>query len=192
MTLEKIETHIGEQARAEADEIAAKTREECERIVAEAKAASEREFDAAVERLKAELANAFDHAIGKVQADHRRALLEERTRILDEVFEKATARLLEREEYWALVRKHLHEVAGLEGTIRCRAEHRDRIAKMVGEVAQKTGKTLPPVSDDPVGIVGGFVLEGERFDLDFSLDAQMEAFRERTLTELLAEAFTKD
>jgi hypothetical protein len=41
-------------------------------------------------------------------------------------------------------------------------------------------------------ILGGFVLESEKFDLDFSLDAQMDAFRERTLTEFLAEAFTKD
>jgi vacuolar-type H+-ATPase subunit E/Vma4 len=186
MTLKKIESHIADKAQAEADATTAKTREECERIVAQATSEAEEEFEGAVARLKADLANDFDQAVGKVQSDHRRALLAERTRILKEVFKKATAKLAAHKDYAALVKKNLGEVAGLDGKIRCRAEDRDAIEKMVKEL-----KDMPPVAEEPVDISGGFVFESEKFDLDYSLDTQMETFREAALTELLNEAFPK-
>jgi vacuolar-type H+-ATPase subunit E/Vma4 len=186
MTLERIESHITEKAQAEADALAEKTREECDAVVAEAKAEADDEYETAVARLKADLANDYEQAVGKVESDHRRALLAARTRILDEVFEKATTKLREHSSYAAIVKKNLSELAGLDGRIRCRAEDKDAIAKMAAEL-----KDMPPVADEPVAIAGGFVFESEKFDLDYSLDTQIETFREAALTDLLNEAFPK-
>jgi len=189
MTLEKIETHVVEEARAKAGEIADATRAECEKIAADAREEADAAFAAAVERLKADLANAFGHAVGKLHADHRLESLRIRTAILDDVFAKARDKLLHDEDYWQLTRAQLRTVAGKTGAVRCRAAHREALARMIDELNAELKEKVPPLADDPVDILGGFVLEGRKFDLDFSLDAQLDAFREKVLSELLVEAF---
>ena len=189
MTLEKIENHIVEEAKAKAGEIADATRAECEKITAAAREEADAAFAAAVERLKADLANAFAQAIGKRHADHRLENLRIRTAILDDVFAKAREKLLHHEDYWQLTRAQLRTVAGKSGTIRCRAEHRETIGKIIDALNAEGKDKVSSLSDDPVDILGGFVLEGAQFDLDFSLDSQLEAFREKVLSELLVEAF---
>jgi vacuolar-type H+-ATPase subunit E/Vma4 len=191
-TLEKIESHILEKTGAEKAQIDADTAAEAREIVEAAHEEADNAYNAAIERTKNALKNAFEHAVGRLEADQRMELLEARTRILEEVFKKATDKLLYSGGYWALTRESLKKVAGMAGRICCRAEHAETIGKMIAELNAELHDKLPPLDKKPLGILGAFVLEGDKFDLDFSLDAQMAAFREKALPEVLAKAFAED
>lgn len=194
MTLEKIENHVIKQAREEAEAITTKTREEARRITAEAREQAEGEYAAAVDRLKGTLDTTLEQEIGKLDGRHRMELLDLKSKILDDVFRQAVEKLLLDDEHWKVTWKHLREVAGQKGQILCRAEHHETFAKKMAEletalVGARHASPLPPLADEPAPILGGFIFRCDKFDADFSLDSQLEAFREKLLPELVARAF---
>lgn len=192
MTLEKIENHIVDEATAEAAGMAADAREQAAKIAADAREEADAELALAVERLKAELANAFDQSIGRLRTDQRLEMLKIKTAILNDVFAAATEKLLHNDAYWQLTRQHLRLAAGQTGEILCRVEQRDVIGGMIDELNAELDGKVPPLADENADILGGFVFRGDRIDLDFSLDSQIETFRARVLPDLMAEAFPED
>jgi V/A-type H+-transporting ATPase subunit E len=189
MTLESIRNHIIEQAKAEASAVAEETRREADRLIAGAHEEVDREFHSAMERLSVELAAALDQETGRLRAGHRMELLKLKSHILDDIFTRAAGKLLSNEEYWERIREHLEEMAGQEGQILCRAEHRERIGRMIKELNGRLERKVPGLARDPAGIRGGFVFQGRAFDVDVSLDSQLDVFREKVLPEFVARAF---
>jgi len=189
MTLEKIESHIVDEAEAKAAEAAAKTSEETERTVSTARQEAEAGYADGAERLKAELAGAFDQGVGQLQSHERLEMLKVKTGILDGLFSKATEKLLFDDGFWQLTRENLKKVAAQKGAIACREDHRETIGKMIDELNAGAGGKIPALADDNVDILGGFIFLGDTFDIDFSLDSQLETFRTQVLPELMAEAF---
>ena len=131
MTLKRIEDHILEQAKAESSTMTEAARKEAERLTSAAREACEAEYAADVDVLERQLKTAFEQETGKLRADGRMELLRLKTRILDDVFRKAARKLLERDHYWDLIRTQLRAVAGREGRIHCRTEHRDAVGKLI-------------------------------------------------------------
>ncbi|HUV38920.1 MAG TPA: V-type ATP synthase subunit E [Planctomycetota bacterium] len=192
MTLEKIETHILSEAEAKATELAKTAREETAKTVADARQHADDDYAAAVARLRAELDNAFGQAVGKLQSRQRLERLRLKTDILENVFRRATDKLLHHDGFWSLTREQLRSTAGEPGTLACRREHRETFAKMIDALNAESDEEVPPLADDDVDILGGFVLRTGKFDVDYSLDAQMETFRAKVLPELLKEAFPEE
>lgn len=192
MTLEKIENHVVSEATARAAELTRQTREEAGKITADVREEADADHASGIERLKADLKNAFDRSIGKLRADQRLEMLKIKTGILDAAFTKAGEKLLTAEGYRAVLRRQLGELAGQEGAILCRARDRKIVGKMIGELNSKLDGKVPPLSEENADILGGFILRGKRMDIDFSLDLQLETFRERVLPELIREAFPEE
>ena len=190
MTLERIESHIMDEARSRASQIEAQGKAQAEHILKTGRERIDKRTDDALARLQAELAAEADKQIAILRARHGMQLLEQKTRIIDHVFQKAADKLLFNERYWSRLREELKKLAGHEGTIRCRAEHKETLAKMRDELNRETGGKMPPLGE-PIAITGGFILEGKSFDVDHSLDAELARFREKVLPELIAKAFAE-
>jgi len=189
MTLENIRNHIIEQAKAEASRAREETLREADRIIASAREEADREFHSAIERLQAELDAALDQETGRLRAAQRMELLKLKSRILDEIFARAAGKLLSNERYWERVREQLEELAGQEGQVLCRSEDRERVSRIIRELNGRLDRKVPGLARDPAGIRGGFVFQGRGFDVDVSLDSQLEVFREKVLPELVAKTF---
>jgi len=116
-------------------------------------------------------------------------MLKLKTAILDDVFEQATRKLLFDDGYWQLTRRYLRSMAGQKGEILCRSEHRETLGRAIDELNAEVTEKIPPLSEETVDILGGFILRGDKFDVDYSLDSQLETFRTKVLPELMAEAF---
>ena len=187
--LKNIQQHILERAGGEADEICAEAKTRAERIVSAGRERIETETSDDIERLKTKLAAEAGKQLAILRARHRMQLLEQKTRIIDQVFRKVADKLLFNDGYWARLRGKLEDLAGHEGTIRCRAEHAETLGKIIDELNKETNGKMPPLGEEPVSIAGGFVLEGTSFDVDESLDAELANFREKVLPELIQKAF---
>jgi len=192
MTLKRIEDHILDQAKAEASTMTEAARQEADRLTSAAREQCEAEYAAAVEGLQRQLKTTFEQETGKLRADCGMELLRLKTRILDDIFRKAARKLLERDDFWNLVQRQLKEVAGREGRVHCRADHRDAVGKLIDEINGASEQKIAPLAEEPVDITGGFVFRGAQFDIDYSLDSQLADFREKTLPELIARAFPEE
>ena len=189
MTLKHIEDHILEQAKAEAAAIMDAARRTSGEIVSAARRKADEEYAAAIARVKEELKTESDRVLAARQAECRMELLKLKSRILDDIFAGAREKLLASDAYRRLVREQLRSLAGEAGQILCRVEDRKTIAAMLSELGREPSRKLPDLAEEPADIAGGFILRGDAFDLDFSLDSQLEALRTEVRPELIAEAF---
>ena len=189
MTLEKIQDHVLQKARAEAAALVDEARKKADAELAAARDEADRKLKAALDRLQAELDGALDREVSGLRASRGQEILVDKSRVLDDAFKRAAERLLASPAYWDLVRRRLAELAGQKGELLCRAEHRDAVAKLVDELHRETGGKMPPLAKDSANILGGFILRGERVDIDFTLESELAVLRERILPELAAKAF---
>ena len=192
MTLERIENHIIEKAKAEGEAIAQGAAEEAACITRAAREEADAAYGAAIEQSKSRLSAEFEQTLGRARAAGRMELLKRKSAILDDILTKTQGKLLAGEEYWKRVREQLRSLAGHEGHILCGADHRERIAKMIKELNGDLSEKVPALAKEPGDISGGFILTGDKYDVDFSLASQLEALREKILPELIAKAFPED
>jgi len=192
MTLERIENHIIEKAETEAEAIAHEAAEEAGRITGSAREEADAAFHAAIEQAKSQLSAEFEKALGQARTAGRMELLKRKSAILYDIFAKTAERLIANEEYWKCLREQLKGLAGQKGTILCAADHREKIAEMIKELNGELSEKVPSAAKEPADISGGFILTGDEYDVDFSLDSQLEALREKILPELIAKAFPED
>ena len=76
-------------------------------------------------------------------------------------------------------------VAGEEGSLVPAQEDRPALAELLS-AQDRSGHRL---SDDSLPLRGGFVLQGDRVDIDLSLDAQLVELKADILPELAAKTF---
>lgn len=194
MTLDNIRNHVIEQAKSETSRARDETRREADRLLANTREEADREFRLAVERLQAELDAALEQETGRLRTEHRMELLKLKSAILDDVFTAAARKLLLSEKYWERTRRQLEELTGQEGQVFCRAEHRERLDRMIREFNARPGAKAPGLAAEagPGVPGGGFVFRSRTFDIDVSLDSELEAFREKARPEVVAKAFPEE
>jgi vacuolar-type H+-ATPase subunit E/Vma4 len=176
------------QARQEADRTLADGRRECEarweRESARLRQAHAQRLDA----MQAEMERAFDRETSSRRTEARLELLKVKNDILEEVFRRAFEGVLSLPgggyERW--LRGRLQAAPDVPGAV-VSANERDhgRLARLLTEVKGGAARLDPR----PVAIRGGFILRGERADLDFSVEARMGEVRERLAQTLAAEMF---
>ncbi len=187
--LGRIENHVLSKARAEAAEIASKAGVEAERIAAAAREECDKRSRAELDRVRADLAAESEREAAVLRGRGRAERLAMKSRILDDVFRKAAERLVKDGAYWDLLRRRLRDLAGQKGRVLCRAEHREALGRHIAELNRETGGKAPALADESADILGGFILRGDHVDVDFTLETELAAFRERILPELAAKAF---
>ena len=190
MSLEKIKETVLAKARAEAEALLAEARKAADSAARQGESRLRADHQHRVQGMQTELGSGVDRELAAREAELRRDLLEHQNKVLDELFEQVLDAIVNRPDsgYRAWLGRQLAAAASI-GSGRIVCNERDRAA--VGELLAGV-QGSPELSDENADIVGGFLLEGDRFDLDFSVDTLVAALRKELLPSISAELFRSE
>jgi len=188
MSIENIEKTILGSARAEAEKLVAEATAEAEAALAAAKAESEERKESAQAETQAALEQERHQQETAAKAANKLRLLTHKAEILDEIFQAAVTRFIGDRSggYSEWLVAQLRSVASERGEIVAAKPDRNAIAALLADRAAADGLAL---ADDSLPAQGGFLLRGEKVDLDLTLDTRLDAIRETLLPELAGRAF---
>jgi len=187
MATENIEQRVLETAKAEAEEIAAEAKRQAEERLEAAKAENEQRAADAAEETSEKLRQEHDQQTTSERAANKLKLLAHKSRILEDILDDAVEQFIGDRggEYEKWLAARLDSVAGESGSIVPAEPDRAVIEKLM---AKHGGKGLT-LADESLPLRGGFMLQGEKIDVDLSLDAQLTDIRNGLLPELAQKAF---
>ena len=194
--LDKIIGHISEEAAGEAKSLldAAKAQADSIRQDAEAKASAE--CDRILKRSESDVQNILDRGNSSAELRKKQILLREKQELINSTIEKAKASLyaLEPSAYFdTLAKLFAKNALGREGTIAFSKADLARLPEgflqELRKTAEEKGGSLK-VSEQPVDIDGGFVLNyggiEENCSFQALIDGNMEALQDKVQKELFA------
>ena len=174
MSLEKIGQKIVEEAEEEAGRIIKDAEERARLLKEEAKRASEERYRREIEDEKAALALEEERVRIKYKADMNAGVLRLKNRLIDEVFDKAVERISKSEnaKYLEMIAHYLSEnlISGVDTLIISQKDKERITEKWVDTLLQKIHKgdfQLKILTSHD--IQGGFILKGEKIEIDCSL-----------------------
>jgi len=187
MTIENIERKIVEEVEAEAADLIARAKEDAKRSVKIAGEEHEARAALAEEKARAEFQQHCDRSVSAAKAEHKLQALAHKTDILGGVFEAAVARFIgdRTGPYADWLRSRLASVTDRAGTILAARDDRSRIE----ELLRQQGAGGLTLADEPLPLRGGFILHGEKTDIDLSLDTALDQLRKQLIPELADKAF---
>ena len=190
MSTENIEKKVLESARAEAEKIVREAEEAARKRMAAAQAESERRTAQAAEEAGAALEQKLHQQTTSETAANKLKLLTHKAAILEEVFAKAIDQFIgdRSGDYRNWLSAQLQSVAGESGAIVPAQDDRPVIQELLWDLKEGDGLS---VAEDSLPLRGGFVLKGEKVDLDLSLDTQLAELKEKLLPELAVKTFEK-
>lgn len=197
MGIEELVERILMDARGEADVIMARAESRRAEILKAADAEAERVYWKSFGALKQRAENEKKQRVALETLEARKAILEEKRRLLEEVFDTARRRLLElpEERYVEVLVKVLANVlAGGEGEVIFSPRDRDRVgARFVSraneEIERAGDGSRVVLAADTREISGGFILRAAGVEIDASVDAQIGHLRERMQEEIVDKLF---
>lgn len=187
MSLDNIETKIIDSAKAEADKIAREAQEQADERIKSAHAKNEKRAHNSVEQAHKALEQERDQHVTAARAAGRLKLLARRANILNEVFNAAVDRFVGARDgaYREWLSARLASVAKQKGVI-VPAEA-DR--KIISDLLEKQGGDGLEIAAESAPIRGGFLLKGDKMDIDLSLDTRLAETRSKLMPELARRAF---
>jgi len=188
MSVDRIEKKVLESARADAERLVGKAEAAARQHVESARAENERRTKEAVERAEAELKLRLEQQATSARAGKRLQLLEKKSALLDEIFRRAVEQFVGDRggAYRTWLAAQLESVAGETGELVPAEPDREAVEQLLGALKQGEGLTL---ADESLPLRGGFLLRGEKVDIDCSLDARLEELRAELLPQLAGKAF---
>jgi len=196
LSLDNIRNAILTEAQAEANRILTAAKRSAQKRLSDARERLEEEYDA---RLKAQLQTINDdaaRAILELKSKLALELLQEKNRVIDEVFRIALERLrgMPGDEYLSLLVSWLGGIEeDVTGEVALNAEDSGRVgAKLVEALNAKRGKDAFRLASQPADISGGCVFRCDAFELDRSFDTLLANARETLLPEIARQAFPDD
>jgi len=194
MSFERLEAAVIAEAKAEAAKIVESARAEAGALLARARADQERAFEDAVRQAETAQTRETARQTGLAGHEGRLAVLEAKNRLIDEVFGKAKERIrtLPDAEYMALMAdwlKALPDDAG--GTVMVNPSDEKRFTKAFLDgvnASRPAGGKYSGVATD-ARISGGFLVAGESFTIDATLDNRMSDLRESLAGDIARELF---
>jgi vacuolar-type H+-ATPase subunit E/Vma4 len=191
MSIDNIKKQVLDAARAEADDIVSTAQDAANERVEEARTEHAARKRNAVEAAEAALQRRLGQAVTAKRAANKLAILSQRSKLLDDAFEQAVRQATRDRDasYAAWLNAELESVADHAGELRPAAADRERLEAALEEMkadGRASGLTL---SEENTNALGGFVLAGDAFDLDHTLDAQLDALKTELLPELARRAF---
>jgi len=194
MSVEKVEEAVLKEAEAVAARIVEEARRSQEEILARWRADCEEAFKQAVADAKAAAARETSRQVSTARHRGRMQVLAAKNEILRGVFEHAAEALksLPEEEYMKMMESWLAALSAEAGGV-LRVSERDA-ARFSGEFmarlnqSRQAGGKFTAVTTDS-GISGGFVLDGEDYTIDQTIDRRISDLRESMAGELAEELF---
>jgi len=187
MSIDNIEKKVLESAKAEAEKITREAQERADGRVKAARAKNEKRAHDSVEQARRALEQERDQHATAARAEGRLKLLARRADILNEVFDAAVDRFVAGRDgaYCEWLSERLASVAGEKGVI-VPAEP-DR--KAISDLLEKQGGDGLEIAAESAPIRGGFLLKGDKMDIDLSLDTRLAETKGRLMPELARRAF---
>lgn len=187
MATKNIEQRVLETAKAEAEALAAEAKRKAGERLAAAKTDNEQRAADAAEETGAKLQQEHDQQTTSERAANKLRLLAHKSRILEDILDTAVDQFIGHRggEYEKWLAARLDSVAGESGSIVPAESDRAGIEKLM---ADHGGNGLA-LADESLPLRGGFMLQGEKIDVDLSLDAQLTDIRNGLLPELAQRAF---
>ncbi|MBN1289975.1 MAG: V-type ATP synthase subunit E [Actinobacteria bacterium] len=186
MPIEELVARIIRDANIEADEYKQKAGAERDRILLEADREADVIFDKQYSSLRRDAKEEKRRKISMAQMDARKGLLEEKQKLIDEVFEKTIQALLDMpfDEYLnMLVRMLVADPPDSGGEVIMSAEDREKFGeKLIAQANRKLEesgrKTRFILSGETRDIKGGFVIKTGGVEINNGLLVQLGARRE--------------
>jgi len=188
MNTQNIEKKVLESAGAEAEKLVREAEEAARKRMAAAEAESERRSAQAVEETRTTLEQKLHQKTTSEKAANKLKLLTHKAAILEEVFARAVDQFIgdRTGDYRKWLSAQLQSVAGEKGTIVAAREDRPVILELLSDLKKADGLSI---AEDSLPLCGGFVLKGEKVDLDLSLDTRLDELKAQLLPELAERAF---
>jgi len=186
---EKVVSKIMKEAEKKAREIEASALAEAERITKEASDQSLRIAQKAEKMSAKRASEERERILASASLDIRKAVLEQKQKLMDEAFQKAITHLRQKnkKEYIKLIKRLLLESVetGTEDVIVGTADKEIIDSTVVSEVNKKLGSKGNLTLSKTVGSMpGGFVLRRGKIDMNLSFDGLIELAREGLETEV--------
>ena len=177
-----------------------KAQQEAEAVLDEARGATEAHWERAsarlresherrVEALRAELTGTLERQCASRETEDRLERLKIKNEIIDKVFRRAAEGIVSLPDdgyhHWLKSQlSHLPERSG--GRVAANERDREIVGRLLKEIPDPQGLAL---SEEPLDILGGFLVQGERADLDYSVDSLLSVLRESLAEEVAASLF---
>ena len=181
MTLERIRSHILEQAKSKADEMVRQTELKAADRLKQAEHDETARLESDLADLERDLTRTRQQELAKQRTSDRADVLRLKTDILNEVFARASEKVLAGQVYRDWLLSKLREVGSTSAQIICRPEDRDMLSQLLGEV----GVNGLSFAEDARPPRGGFLLRTEKYDVDVTLKAELTDLREELTPELV-------
>ncbi len=181
MTLERIRSHILEQAKSQAGQMVNETELNAAARLKQVHKDESEKLEADVAALERGLERVRQQELAKRRTECRAELLRIKTDIIDRVFTDVVGKILAGEVYRNWLRGKLNKVGRINAQIICRGEDRALIAQLLGELGHEQMSFV----EDEQPPMGGFVLRTKNYDMDVTLQAELVGLREELTPELV-------
>jgi len=194
MSFDNVERSVLDDARKDAEKILSNARKECDELLARAREENKKKLEEALQQAEAAEARETSRQIGVARHDGRLAVLDAKNQVIDEVFKKTAEylRSLGRDDYRNLLSGWIKSLSPeIGGTIRVNPKDSilfdDAFMKRINKGRAGQGLFTGVVPDPEIS--GGFMVEGDTYTVDFSLDSKLAELRRSVAGELAKELF---
>jgi len=177
MSVEKVEELVLQKARQEAEAVIAEAQKRVARHLAEAEAQLRQRGQEDLERFRRQEQEELDRELAARVAEHNQQLLTQRNRLLAEVRRRAQAAIGARPQpqYRGWLAQQLRQLADVkQGELVCRGEDRQVVQELLGESAAAGVQVNVTLSADDLQASGGFQVRCAEYDVDLTLESQLQ------------------
>ncbi len=188
MSLENVKDTVINAAKSKADDIVGTARIEAERILSEAKAASDRKNADIIRDAKLRFERETNRELERMQYENRLEILGAKNAAITEVFKRVKDALgqMSDDDYVAMIGKWLAALPNeVGGTLRVNPGDEKKFASRLDNLNKGrsgSGKFDKVVADAKVQ--SGAVVDGPDYNIDCTVERRMEELREASLGEL--------
>jgi vacuolar-type H+-ATPase subunit E/Vma4 len=186
MSIENIEKRVLDSANDEAARAVDDAKKQAKQQRDAAREKNRRRAEQAEQDARDEFQQKLEQQVTSARAANKLKLLGEKSELLDDIFHKAVEKFIGDRggDYQKWLAGQVDAVGDAAGTVVPAEPDRAAVEKLV---ADRDGLSL---SDESLPLRGGFMLRGEKIDMDMSLDTLLTDLRDQLVPELAAKAFT--
>lgn len=194
MSFEKVESAVIAEAGVDAEKILADARRECDELLARVREENRKTLEEAIHQEEAATARETARQLGVARHDGRLEVLDAKNLVIDDIFNKVNEKLrsMDMKEYRDLLGGWLQTLSlEIGGVIRVSPKDTglfdDAFMKRING-GRSGGETFTAVEPDS-RINGGFIIQGDTYTVDFTLDRVLKELRESVAGDLAKELF---
>jgi len=194
MGMEKVETAVLNEAKAETVKIVENARKKSEELIGKARVENEKFMEDSIRHEEIAAARETARQLGLARQEGRLEILKAKNELIDDVFNKAMSIMssMPEKEYSDIIEKWLLDLAPeIGGVIRINPKDTGLFSKgfldNVNGKRQPQGKFTGVEPDEKIS--GGFIVDGESFSADCTFEKKFDEFRKSNSGDIAKELF---